>query len=164
MNLNTRKFLSHLHRVISPRHCHGLCDRQAIRQSIEIQGAGMGENTLFPPSINHKKVIVKDIWSAVNSSREPLNATALTSMRNESSRESCRFQLRRRSNTTHERDEVDELIHPHGDHPFADVYTSHYHDWCIYVCFDSDLLSSSENSLGPVQRNENKAETYKHGN
>ena len=128
MNLNTRKFLSHLHRVISPRHCHGLCDRQTIRQSIEIQGAGMGENTLFPPGTNHKKVIVKDIWSAVNSSREPLNTTALTSMRNESSRESCRFQLRRRSNTTHELDEVDELIHPHGDHPFADVYTSHYRD------------------------------------
>ena len=124
----------------------------------------MGENTLFPPSTNHKKVIIKDIWSAVNSSREPLNATALTSMRNESSRESCRFQLRRRSNTTHKRDEVDELIHPHGDHPFTDVYTSHYHDWCIYVCFDSGLLSSSENSLGPVQRNENKAKTYKHGN
>ena len=124
----------------------------------------MGENTLFPPGTNHKKVIIKDIWSAVNSSCEPLNATALTSMRNESSRESCRFQLRRRSNTTHERDEVDELIHPQGDHPFTDVYTSYYHDWCIYVYFDSGPLSSSENSLCPVQRNENKAETYKHGN
>lgn len=82
----------------------------------------------FHRALIHKKVIVKDIWSAVNSSREPLNATVLTSMRNESSRESCRFQLRRRSNTTRECDEVDELIHPHGDHPFADVYTSHYHD------------------------------------